>query len=485
MPKSIKKNFLYNVLLNISSIIFPLVTSPYVARVLEPDGIGLYNFANTYANYFALVALLGMPIYGVREVAKVRDEKALLTNLISQLMTISIISTCLITAFYVLSIWIVGQLSENYIIFLLAGFAIYLAPFKINWFYQGLEEFSYITIRSLVIRTLSVICLFAFVKEKNDLIIYVIIGVLGGVLADVWNFYKMWTSGIHPQFTFRGLKSHIKPLVILSASALAVSVYTMLDTLMLGFIRDYSEVGYYNNATHITRSFLMIVTSLSLVAIPRFSYYINNKEYQMANELANKSFSFVLFLAIPLSFIMMCLAPIFVPWFWGDRFYGSILPLEILSFIIIAIGMSNISGTQILVGLGLEKLFLSSILVGAFINFILNSILIPKMGASGASIASVIAEFSITSVMVFLIHSRTPIRIAVWKDMFKSILGAVLFIPLIWLIPRIYPITIFMICYTILCTLTYLCSQYLLHNQSFFLFMESLLGVIKKRRNHL
>lgn len=144
MPKSIKKNFLYNVLLNISSIIFPLVTSPYVARVLEPDGIGLYNFANTYANYFALVALLGMPIYGVREVAKVRDEKALLTNLISQLMTISIISTCLITAFYVLSIWIVGQLSENYIIFLLAGFAIYLAPFKINWFYQGLEEFSYI-----------------------------------------------------------------------------------------------------------------------------------------------------------------------------------------------------------------------------------------------------------------------------------------------------------------------------------------------------
>ena len=169
MAGSIKKNAFYNVLLNISQVIFPLITAPYVSRVLEPDGVGLFNFANTYAGYFALVALLGIPTYGVREVAKARDDKESLSMLVSQLMTIAVMTTVVVSAVYLITIAVVGQLTENYIIFLLAGFVIYLAPFKINWYYQGLEEFGFITMRSLILRTLGIICLFVFVRTKSDL----------------------------------------------------------------------------------------------------------------------------------------------------------------------------------------------------------------------------------------------------------------------------------------------------------------------------
>ena len=167
--KSIKRNFLYNVLLNISSVIFPLITAPYVSRVLEPDGIGIYNFANTYAGYFALVALLGIPTYGVREVSKLRDDKEGISTLVSQIMSIAAFTTIGVTIAYIASLLFVNQLTENFLIFLLAGFLVYLAPFKINWYYQGLEEFGYITFRTLVIRTASVISLFVFVRNKEDL----------------------------------------------------------------------------------------------------------------------------------------------------------------------------------------------------------------------------------------------------------------------------------------------------------------------------
>ena len=146
--KSIKRNLFYNILLNVSAVIFPLITAPYLARVLEPDGIGLINFSGTYAGYFAMVAVLGIPNYGVREISKVRDDKQKLSQLVSQLMSISALITIGVTIIYLITIALIGQLNENAIIFFIAGFSIYLAPFKINWYYQGIEEFGYITLRS-------------------------------------------------------------------------------------------------------------------------------------------------------------------------------------------------------------------------------------------------------------------------------------------------------------------------------------------------
>lgn len=462
--KSIKLNFVYNVLLNVSSVIFPLITAPYIARVLEPDGVGLFNFAGTYAGYFALVALLGIPTYGVREVAKTREDKQGLARLVSEMMSIALITTIVVSTIYIISIAMVGQLKENYIIFLFSGFAVYLAPFKINWYYQGLEEFGFITLRSLIIRVLSIICLFLFVHEKSDLIIYIIINVSSIVIADIWNFTKMWRFGVHPYFTMRGLKKHLKPLWLLFASSIAISIYTVLDTLMLGFIKDYTEVGYYNNAMHMSRMLIVVITSLSVVSIPRFSSYINKGLLKEANGLANKSFSFVGLLAFPISLGLICIAPIFVPWFLGEEFYGSIFPLQLLSVLNIAIGFSNILGVQILVGLNKEKAYLMCILIGTISNFLLNCILIPVKGAIGASIASVTAELLVTSSMFYYVYKETPVRVEVWNDMAKSLFGASLFIPLKLVIPVLDNKFLFILLFALASFIIYSMTQLVLRN---------------------
>lgn len=481
MTRSIKRNYIYNLLLNITSVITPLITAPYVSRVLEPDGVGLFNFANTYAGYFALVAMLGIPTYGVREVSKARDDNNTLTKLVSELMSIAAVTTIGFSIIYFITIVLVGQLTENYLIFLLAGFVIYLAPFKINWYYQGLEDFAFITKVSLVVRTLSVISLFLFVRSKNDLIIYVILSVLGGVMADVWNFIKMWKSGIRLKLTLKGLKTHINPLLVLFASSVAISIYTVLDTLMLGFITNYEEVGYYTNAMHMSRVILTAVTSLSIVAVPRVSYYVKNKDYDNINILMNKSFSVVSFLAFPVAIGMACIAPTFVPLFFGVKFMGSIIPLMILSMLIISIGLNNLTGVQVLIGMGYDKLFLYSVLVGTISNFILNCLLIPFLGAQGASIASITAETIILIVTSFFVYKHTPIRINKWRDIIKSLIGALMLVPLVLLLNTIIDGWALVIVFMVTGGVVYLLFETISHNNSVLFFTSLIRNRIGKK----
>ena len=477
MTRSITQNAIYNVLLNIAAVIFPVITAPYVSRVLEPDGVGLYNFATTYAGYFALVAMLGIPTYGVREVSKNREDKSALTRLISELMSIAVVTTIGVSFIYLVTIALIGQLTENYIIFLIAGFAIYLAPLKINWFYQGIEDFGFITKVSLIVKTISVICLFIFVRDKNDLIIYIILSVLGSAMADAWNFIKMWRSDIHPYFTIKCIRPHIKPLLVLFASSIAISIYTILDTLMLGFMTDYDEVGYYTNAMHMSKVIMTAVTSLSIVAVPRVSYYMKNKDYDSINLLMNKSFFSVL--AFPVAIVLMCIAPTFVPLFLGLKFTGAVLPLMILSLLIIAIGLNNLTGVQMLIGIGLDKLILYSVLTGTITNFLMHCFFIPIWGAVGASISSVIAEIIILFVTIYFVYHNTCIRIDKWLDIVKAFTGTLIFLPLILFLKRFLEGWWLVCCFAVLgCTL-YLVVEILLRNKSVDLFK----GVIFSRVN--
>lgn len=480
MMHSIKRNFLYNILLNISSVIFPLVTAPYVARVLEPEGIGLFNFANVYSGYFSLVALLGIPTYGVREVAKVRDNLKETQNLLSELMSISTIVTIMVSIVYIVTLVVVNQLSENYLIFLVAGIAIYLSPLRINWYYQGLEDFGGLTIRTLVIRFVSICCLFLFVRQKDDVIIYLALSVLGSTIAEFWNFILLWRSGIHPRFTLKGLKKHLRPLLILFSSIVASSVYTMLDTVMLGFITDYEQVGYYNTASHLSKVLLSLVTSLSIVAIPRVSYYIKNNKFDDANNLVGKSFAFVSFLGIPMGIGLMCISPIFVPWFFGNQYQGAIVPMMILGYLIIAIGFSNIAGIQVLVGCGKDNYFLSAILVGTFMNFFMNLVMIPFFGAIGASVSSLMTEMIVTVIMLYFIYKKTPIRIHTLSDVIKSLVGALLLIPLKFIVSEMGNNDITLFLYIFSGTAIYIISQKILRNSFVTLAFSTLSKTIRK-----
>lgn len=464
---SIKRNFLYNLLLQVSKVLFPLITAPYIARTLEPEGVGIVNFVNTYSSYFALFAVLGIPIYGIRETAKIRDDIRASETFVSQMISLEFVTTLFVSCIYIISVCFIGQLNEHALLFLVAGISLYITPFKIEWFFSGREEFGYITFRSLVIKTLSVILLFFVVKDKDDLINYILLNLFATIANEFWNYVKLYKLGIRPHFTISGCKIHLKPVLTLFASSIAISIYVMLDTLMLGFRSSYQEVGYYNCAMQLVRTLLPVTTALATVAIPKVAIYHKSEDMHMINELMTKSLGIVSFLAFPITIGIIMVAPVFVPLFFGDSFYGSVLPMQIGSIIIVAIGLNNLNGIQILTGMAKDKLFLISVTTGAVVNFCLNWFLIPLYGASGAAFASISSEILILFINEYFVRRYTQVRILYWGDLFKSFAGAMLFIPICLFCGILMSGWFYVFACIIVCVGEYILFQSLTKNETF------------------
>lgn len=478
---SIKRNFIYNLLLQVSKVIFPLITAPYVARILDPDGVGIFNFVNTYSSYFALFAVLGIPTYGIREIAKRRDDLKACELFVSQMISIEVISTLLVSVIYIGSVFSIGQLNENAMMFLVAGISLYISPFKIEWFFSGREEFGYITFRSLVIKTISVVLLFIVVRDKGDLLNYIVLNLFATIVNEFWNYVKLFKLGIRPRLTLRGTKEHLKPVLILFGSSVAVSIYVMLDTLMLGFFSSYDEVGYYNSAMHVVKALLPIATALSTVAIPRVSIYMKDSDISMINKLMTQSLGIVSLLAFPLMIGVIVIAPEFVPLFYGDEFHGTILPMQIGAGVIVAIGLNNLNGIQILTGMAKDKQFLISVCAGAVINFILNLALIPRYGASGAALASVIAEIIIFIINEYFVRKCTQVRMQTYSDLMKAVAGALLFIPVSCLCSRFLGGWTYIIVCFLFCALIYIFAQKIFKNSMYFTIYNLFKSKLTKR----
>lgn len=465
---SIKKNFIYNIVINVSAVIFPLITAPYIARVLEPNGIGLMNFANTYAGYYSMFAVLGAATYGIREIAKRRDSHEAKQQFFSEILTVLLINTIVVSSIFIATLLIFPKFNANFLIFFIAGFTIYFVPFGCNWYLSGLEKFGFIAGRNLLIRALAIICMFLFVKTKSDLYIYMILGVISQLGGILWNFSIIKKDNIKIRLCFKSLGKHYKPMLILFSSSVAISVYTMLDTIMLGFMKNYEEVGFYNSSINIAKTALSIVTSLSAVAIPRVSYYMERKDQKAISDLLSKSFFIVSILAFPMAVGLACIAPNFVPLFLGKAFYPSILPLIIVSGIIIAIGFNNITGMQTLLGMGYDKPYLYCLLIGTFLNFAMNLLLIPQYGAVGAAFSSVVAEFAILAAMVYAIRKYTQIRFkGVLGDIWKSLLASIFFIPITILLSKILEGWTLVIADIITCIIIYCFLQWILASHGF------------------
>ena len=469
MSKSVGSNLIYNILRNVTNIIFPIVTAPYIARVLGPDCLGLVNFANSYVGYYVLFAALGIPNYGIREVANRRNDKDALSRIFSELFSINILAAIIASTIFLLTILLIDQLRVEYIIFLISGITLFTSPFSIDWFFSGLEEFKYITLRSIIVKTISVICLFAFVHNTEDLYIYVLLGALSGCLNQFWNLLALRRKGIVVKLTINGYRKHLKPLILLFSSTIAVSLYTTINTVMLGFMSTYDEVSFYNQANQLSRILLAVVTSMSEVMVPRLSFLCKNKDWNTINDLVKKSFSVVSLLAFPLAIGLIMCAPIFIPLFLGEGFYGSVVPLQIISLIIIIIGLNNITTVQILIGCGLDSNLLKTVLWGTFSNLFLNCILIPYWGAIGAAVSSVVAELLILIVSAIYVIHNTKIRYNDFGDLIKSLLGALLFIPIYYIFSGFIQGWLCLILYILVCALSYCIAQVLLKNTSFYI----------------
>jgi O-antigen/teichoic acid export membrane protein len=458
---SLKKNLVYNIVLNVANVLYPFITVPYVARVLGAEGVGITSFVTTFAGYFAILAALGIPTYGVRGISKVRDSAEKTGNLFSEMFSINILSSLLFSFLYIASIFFIPQLFELKSLLFVAGIQVFLSPFNIDWFFSGRENFKIITIRSLIIKILSLGALFIFVKTKDDLIAYLLLNVFAQLGNQFWNFFALHRSEIKIRITRNGLKQHLKPLLYLYASAIAISIYTILDTIMLGFMSNYTQVGYYTSATKISKLLLFLVTSLGPVILPRMAYYKETYQKDFINGVLAKSYAFVLFLSLPLATALILIAPDFVPFFFGKDFNGAILPLQILSLLLISIGLSNLSGVQILVGMGFDKPFMRSVLIGTITNIILNLSLIPDFGAIGSSVASVVAETLIAFASAYYVSKYTGIRFFSIPIFTKNLLAALSLIPLYFLLHHLnMPVWILMMVFFITGTVLYLFLQY-------------------------
>lgn len=476
MAISIRKNYIYNLLLNISSVVFPLITAPYIARVLGPNAIGLAGFAITYVGYFTLIAKLGSETYGQRQVARLRDNKKDVEVFISEMTSISIINTLLLSIVYIASILFIPKFFANYIVFFIAGFSLFLRPLDtLNWYFKGTEQFGFTVSRSFAIKIITIIALFLFVKSESDLNIYVGLDVLASFGVIFSNIYYIKKDGIRIRWTRHGLIKHYKPLFILFTSSIAISIYTMLDRLMLGLMSSYSEVSYYGYATTFNKMLLSIVTSLSVVALPRMAYYFKNKDSDKINDLMGKSIDIVSFLAIPMALGITCIAPVFVPLFLGDSFQPAVMPTMIMSGVIIAIGFNNLLGIQVLISLGFDKQFLYCVLVGTVSNFLLNLLLIPKLGANGAATSSVVAETLILIAEISYVKKYTLVKFnGGINEVWKSLSGASLFIPIAYLLFNILSGWIYIATLIVICICVYTLSQYLLRSKSLKLLAESI-----------
>lgn len=421
--KSITKNYIYNVAYQILIILIPLLTTPYLSRVLGAESIGIYSYTLSITTYFILFGTLGVASYGQREIAYVQEDTKKRSKLFYEIIVMRFITLGLSMLFFYFCFCIKGEYAIYYKILLLELLANCL---DISWFFQGMEEFKKTVGRNIFVKLISVACIFSFVKSKADLELYIFIYVFSTFLGNVllWFYLPKYVTSIK----WKDLKliSHLKPTLSLFIPQIAVQIYTVLDKTMIGtIILDKTETGFYEQAQRIVKLLLALTTSLGTVMAPRVANTFSKGDKQKIKEYMLSSFSFILMLAFPLMFGIISVSSKFVPLFFGSGYDKVIILINIISPILLFIGLSNVIGTQYLLPTKQQNKYTISVIIGAIINFLLNLLLIKNYASIGASIATVIAEFFVTLVQFYLVKKELKCK-EVLKISYKYFVASII-----------------------------------------------------------
>lgn len=403
---SVKLNMLMNAILTMSSFIFPLITFPYISRILLPAGTGKINFATSIVNYFAMFAQLGIPTYGIRACAKVRDNKIKLSRTVHELLFINIFMCVLVYIVFFLTVVNVPRLRQDIALYLIISISIVLNALGVEWLYKALEKYSYITIRSLIFKVIALIAMFLLVRNQEDYVVYGGITIFAASASNILNFWNLRKYVFLKPIGNYNIRQHIKMVLTFFSMSIATTIYTNLDSVMLGFMKGDVDVGYYGAAVKIKNILVSLVTSASAVLLPRASFYVDRKMLDEFYHLLKKTMHFVFLLACPLALYFIIFAREGIFFLSGEAYVGSILPMQIIMPTLIFIGMTNIIGIQMMVPLGLEKQVLYSEIAGAIVDFILNAVLIPRYASAGAAIGTLVAEIVVLIWQLSVIRSR-------------------------------------------------------------------------------
>lgn len=422
---SIKKNFLYNVIYQLLLIIMPLITTPYISRVLESDGIGTYAYTYTVANYFVLLAMLGVKNYGNRSIAAVRDDKVLLGRTFWQIYGLQFICSVIALAAYFIYVFCFEQ--DYQVIALLQGIYVLSGMLDISWLFFGLEEFKITVFRNIVIRLINLACIFIFVQQKEDLWKYTLIMTLGILFSQgyLWIYVKRFVSWYRPGFS--EMRKHLRSELILFIPIIAVSLYKMMDKIMLEQMKNVTQVGYYESAEKILNIPLGVITALGTVMLPRMSNLAAKGKMQEGRKYIHKSMVFAMFLASAMMFGIAGIAEDFVPVFLGQKYMPCILLLRVMSPTIPFIAWANVIRTQYLIPNKKDRSYIISVVLGAVVNLTVNCLLIPQMDALGAVIGTVCAEGCVCICQTIMVRKELDIRLFLQDTVVFFMIGSGMF----------------------------------------------------------
>lgn len=411
----VKKNFIYNLMYQILVLIIPLITTPYLARIIGASGIGVYSYTYSIAYYFMLLTLLGVNNYGNRSIAKVCENKHNLSKTFWSIYFFQFIMGIVMSGAYLCIVWVCNP--SNSEIFLLQLFFIISAIFDINWFFFGIEEFKITIGRNIIVRIGSLILILLFVKRSEDLWKYTVI-MSGMALLGQLSLWLTLGKHVHiVKIKKEKILQHIRPNLTLFVPVLAVSIYKMMDKIMLGMMSTMTEVGYYENAEKIVNIPIMFMTALSNVMLPRISNLLSKGENEKTNMYMDSSIEFILFLIFPMMMGLLCVAQDFVSVFFGTEFLKSGILIKLLSITLPVIAVANIIRTQYLIPHELDRIYIVSVSIGAGINIIMNMIFIPRFQSIGACFGTIASE------ILVMVYQTAKIRnIIVFKQYLKKIL---------------------------------------------------------------
>ena len=418
--KSIKFNFIMNIILKLSSIIFPLITLPYVTRVLGTVGNGKVAFAVSVISYFSMFAQLGIPTYGIRICAKYRDDKDKLTKTVQEILVINTVSAIITYAVFAGCMLFIPKFQEEPVLLVINSLTIILNVLAMEWFYQSIEQYDYITVRNIFFKLLSLIALFLFIKNKEDYVLYGALSVIAASGSSLLNAIHARKYLLRKKYKNYNFRQHLKPIINFFLLSVSVSIYTNIDTVMLGFISGDNEVGLYNIATKIKTVLATMVSALGPVLLPRISYYIEKNNMKNVQELINKSVHVVIIASISVTIYFIVMATQTIDVLGGEEYYAAISCMQIIMFTIIPLGIGNVASMQILAPFNKEVKTMYSTVVGAIVNLVVNALLIGRLGAAGAAIGTVLAETAVTIIQVY--YSWNIIGKAIRNVPYKTIL---------------------------------------------------------------
>ena len=423
---SLARNTIFYLVFSVLNALFPFLMSLYVARILQSDSIGTVSYALNIVTYFSIFAFVGIPTYGMREVAKCKDDKDALNKLFSELLIINTITTTISLGLYIGLIFLVPNFNgEHLVLYLFCAILIALNYFNVTWLYEGFEKFGLNAIINILTKLISFVLLILFVKSDEHQLIYAILSVVGlsGYYLVSFFFFPRYA-----RFTVKGLSfaKHIKPILFLVVVNLAIEIYSLLDITMIGAIMTNSKspVTYYKYASQIQKTLLMVVNALTMVIVPRLSKFYKEQKFDEYNALIYRTLTMIFIIAIPMVIGIMFTSDQLVVWIYGDEYIACSNILKILSANIIISPIGYLLGSRVCLTSGKEKYMPIAVGVGALVNIGLNALFIWLIGAEGAAIASICSEMCVLGVYLIFSHKYFKLTWR-WKNILKILTSLV------------------------------------------------------------